>query len=509
MAASPASHPPQPRRFEVARLVGAGLGAPAAPDPPLPIPYGSLHAWLADRRLLAPDWQARAAAAGAAVAGAVADFPPGLVASVLEQTATGPPPPPSAPSTWTYARCVGLRDGLVAGGHAARGLLGGLTGAAGRLDGAVRALELSGAAAAGPALALAALLDCEVPALRASIARGGQAVVDLGRRAAASRKAAASAAATHADRCSRVGVAGVGDLRDELAALPGTELPALLGGVVSGLCSTGVGEAMTHYAAFTAAMHGGGERSGEQMLPALAAVRAVGEGGGEAAAAAAAVDAAAAAAADASPPPTTTTSDDTWGITTVAGGEAAAAAAPAAHQPATPLLPPPLAALADDPAARAALGDDLAELAAFLRQRAAETGSAAAEAAVAAASGAPPPVSIAALGTWGGALAAAASALDSPRADLLFALRGGSFGGPAARVLADLEASASAEARHRAAAAEADARAASAGAGVEADRAALASALARARAAVAEAEAGAAARLGGGRTVVLTGVEGL
>ena len=514
---------PTPRRLDVARLVASGFSAPHAnSDPPIAVRYDALPAWLAARGLLAPDWQAAAARAAASVAAVAGDLPDGC----------GCDAPASSTSSWSYARCLAARDALIAGGHTSRTLLGGLSGPAGTVDAAVRTYERTGSGAAAAALALASLLDCELPALRAAIARAHQAGADLGRRAADSRRAAVAAAAAHAERCARVGVPGVEGVGVELARLPGLELPGLLRGVAGGLCTAGVGEAMAYYAAFSGALQLGTAPSAATMLPALAALRAADlacDGGsfwGGAGAAAAAASPPAP-----PPPPTpspgagdadTTAAADSWGITTVGGGEAVGSEAAAAAgggggggRGTTPPTTPPSyqARRAHDPSARAALGDDLAELAAFLQQRIAETGSSTADASAAAA-GAPPPVSVARLDEWVHHLASASSALASPRARLLFGLRAGGSGGggtttTTARVLADLESGARVEARHRAAAAQADARRGQVQAGMEADKAALGRALARARAAVAEAEAGAAARLGKGRTVVLVGVEGL
>ena len=464
-----------------------------------------------------------------------------------------------------------VRTALVSDPETAKkSLLGAWQGQAGTWDKICRAYSRGGGGGgvgsatgslpvAEAALLLSKQVDFEIPALRASTARGHQTLRDLERRAVECSKQAAAAARDYEAECSSLGISsegGAAGVEGELRGLVSRELRPLLRSAAEALRSEEVGLAEGYYAAFVRYAHGrkekeggggeggeGGEGAEEQeFLPALAAVRAASSADLEdkdplPSAAPAASDADAATAA--------TTTYISWDIDVsssgaeadksgvgeegeaaapggisweikVEGGDddddddnAAAASAVPASENEKPL--DILSRLSSDPSALASLGDDIAELSAFLRQRLASAKSSGSGGGMTT-NDLPPdaPLELSSLSSEASlqlalsALQAAENALSGDRASMLLLLS--QPGGKGAeRIASRLRARAGAEGKFRRAAAAASARASAVRLELAADARALRRAAAAARDAKKRAEEGVAAILGGNRKVNVVG----
>lgn len=446
---------------------------------------------------------------------------------------------------------------------AKKSLLGAWQGQAGTWDKICRAYSRggSGSAAGSLPVAEAALLlskqvDFEIPALRASTARGHQTLRDLERRAAECLKQATAAARDYEAECSSLGISsegGAAGVEGELRGLVARELRPLLRSAVEALRSEEMGLAVRYYAAFVRYAHGkrdekegeggkgdGGDVKEEQLLPSLAAVRAASAADLEEDKAP--VPAASASASDSGAAATTTT-EITWDIDVSSSGaeadksggggemeaeaaaprgisweievegddnDAAASAARAASEHEKPL--DILSRLSSDPSARASLGDDIAELSAFLGQRLAAAKSSSSGGGGMPANDLPPdaPLELASLSSGTAlqsalaTLQAAEKALSGDRASMLLLLS--QPGGKGAERLASrLRARAGAEGKFRRAAAAASTRASAVRSELAANARALRRAAAAARDAKRRAEEGVAAILGGNRKVNVVG----
>ena len=453
--------------------------------------------------------------------------------------------------------------------------MGAWQGQAGTWDKLCRAYSRGGSGSAAgslpvaeAALFLSRQVDFEIPALRASTARGHQTLRDLERRAADCSKQAASAARDYEAECSSLGISsssGVAGVDGELRGLVARELRPLLRSAAEALRSEEVGVAVGYYAAFVRYAHGGGgggkggreaeEAEEEQeLLPALAAVRAAPPSDLEEAAPPPAPAAPASAVSDADADTAITTTGISWEIDVSSsgaeaeaenggGGEGGAEASSggiawdieveggddeggddegggASTSAAAPEHDKPLdvlSRLASDPSARASLGDDLAELSAFIGQRLAAAklisgGGVVGGGMTAMTTDLPPDApaelsslsSLEALQLALSALRAAEDALSGERASTLLLLS--QPGGKGAeRIASRLRARAGAEGKFKRAAAAASARAAAVRAELAADAGALRRAAAAARDAKRRAEEGVAAILGGSRKVSVVG----
>ena len=417
------------------------------------------------------------------------------------------------------------------------------------------------------ALSLSRRVDFEIPALRASTARGHQTLRDLERRAVDCSKQAAAAARDYDAECSSLGISpsgGAGGVDGELRGLVSRELRPLLRSACEALRSEEVGIAVSYYAAFVRYAHGGEREEGgggggegavaaaaeEPLLPALAAVRAAPSADLEDFSPPAAPAAASASASDSDAAAATTAGTEiSWEIDVSSsgaeaesgggGGEEEAAGSGGGiawdievkgaddNAPSSPAALPAaassesekkpldiLSGLASDPSVRARLGDDLAELSAFLGQRLASAkllgGGGAGGGATAADLPPDAPAALSSLSACEAlqpalaALRAAEEALSGERASTLLLL--GQLGGRgAARIAARLRARGGAEGKFARAAAAASARAAIVRSELAADARELRRAAAAARDAKKRAEEGVAAILGGNRKVNVVG----
>ena len=417
------------------------------------------------------------------------------------------------------------------------------------------------------ALSLSRRVDFEIPALRASTARGHQTLRDLERRAADCSKQAAAAARDYDAECSSLGISpsgGAGGVDGELRGLVSRELRPLLRSACEALRSEEVGIAVSYYAAFVRYAHGGEREEGgggggegavaaaaeEPLLPALAAVRAAPSADLEDFSPPAAPAAASASASDSDAAAATTAGTEiSWEIDVSSsgaeaesgggGGEEEAAGSGGGiawdievkgaddNAPSSPAALPAaassesekkpfdiLSGLALDPSVRARLGDDLAELSAFLGQRLASAkllgGGGAGGGATAADLPPDAPAALSSLSACDAlqpalaALRAAEEALSGERASTLLLL-GQPGGRGAARIAARLRARAGAEGKFARAAAAASARAAVVRSELAADARELRRAAAAARDAKKRVEEGVAAILGGNRKVNVVG----
>ena len=416
------------------------------------------------------------------------------------------------------------------------------------------------------ALSLSRRVDFEIPALRASTARGHQTLRDLERRAADCSKQAAAAARDYDAECSSLGISpsgGAGGVDGELRGLVSRELRPLLRSACEALRSEEVGIAVSYYAEFVRYAHGGEREEGgggggegaaaaaeEPLLPALAAVRAAPSADLEDFSPTAAPAAASASASDSDAAAATTAGTEiSWEIDVSSsgaeaesgggGGEEEAAGSGGGiawdievkgaddNAPSSPAALPAaassesekkpldiLSGLASDPSARARLGDDLAELSAFLGQRLASAkllgGGGAGGGATAADLPPDAPAALSSLSACEAlqpalaALRAAEEALSGERASTLLLL-GQPGGRGAARIAARLRARAGAEGKFARAAAAASARAAVVRSELAADARELRRAAAAARDAKKRVEEGVAAILGGNRKVNVVG----
>jgi hypothetical protein len=458
---------------------------------------------------------------------------------------------------------------------AKKSLLGAWQGQAGTWDKLCRAYARGGSGSAAgslpvaeAALSLSRRVDFEIPALRASTARGHQTLRDLERRAADCSKQAAAAARDYDAECSSLGISpsgGAGGVDGELRGLVSRELRPLLRSACEALRSEEVGIAVSYYAAFVRYAHGGEREEGgggggegaaaaaaaeEPLLPALAAIRAAPSADLEDFSPPAAPAAASASASDSDAAAATTAGTEiSWEIDVSSsgaeaesgggGGEEEAAGSGGGiawdievkgaddNAPSSPAALPAaassesekkpldiLSGLASDPSVRARLGDDLAELSAFLGQRLASAkllgGGGAGGGATAADLPPDAPAALSSLSACEAlqpalaALRAAEEALSGERASTLLLL-GQPGGRGAARIAARLRARAGAEGKFARAAAAASARAAIVRSELAADARELRRAAAAARDAKKRAEEGVAAILGGNRKVNVVG----
>ena len=297
-------------------MLSSRAAGQARPDAEIPVDvhYAKLASWLVDRKKAPADWRKRLAALHARV-GELARKLPARLAS-----ARGPGVPDVAllsadgdPPAWDYFRAVVVRDRILDGADAEepgssepsaeesdatdpsaeesapgaakprRGFFGGLTGVAKAWDDVVRAYERDGLHLPEAALAMARAVDHDIPYHRAQVAKRGKQLVDLDRREAEYKRQAAAAAKKFeamradvfgadfiAEKKSRGGDAEA--IEADVAALA-RKTDAVFERVADAARADEVGEAAEHYAEWIAWAHGG-SATAEELLPALARLRA-------------------------------------------------------------------------------------------------------------------------------------------------------------------------------------------------------------------------------------------
>ena len=299
-------------------MLSSRAAGQARPDAEIPVDvhYAKLASWLVDRKKAPADWRKRLAALHARVGELARKLPARLarargpgVPDVALLSADGDPP------AWDYFRAVVVRDRILDGGADAeepgssepsaeesdatdpsaeesapgalkprRGFFGGLTGVAKAWDDVVRAYERDGLHLPEAALAMARAVDHDIPYHRAQVAKRGKQLVDLDRREAEYKRQAAAAAKKFeamradvfgadfiAEKKSRGGDAAKA-IEADVAALA-RKTDAVFERVADAARADEVGEAAEHYAEWIAWAHGG-SATAEELLPALARLRA-------------------------------------------------------------------------------------------------------------------------------------------------------------------------------------------------------------------------------------------
>ena len=297
-------------------MLSSRAAGQARPDAEIPVDvhYAKLASWLVDRKKAPADWRKRLAALHARVGELARKLPARLarargpgVPDVALLSADGDPP------AWDYFRAVVVRDRILDGADAEepgssepsaeesdatdpsaeesapgalkprRGFFGGLTGVAKAWDDVVRAYERDGLHLPEAALAMARAVDHDIPYHRAQVAKRGKQLVDLDRREAEYKRQAAAAAKKFeamradvfgadfiAEKKSRGGDAEA--IEADVAALA-RKTDAVFERVADAARADEVGEAAEHYAEWIAWAHGG-SATAEELLPALARLRA-------------------------------------------------------------------------------------------------------------------------------------------------------------------------------------------------------------------------------------------
>ena len=297
-------------------MLSSRAAGQARPDAEIPVDvhYAKLASWLVDRKKAPADWRKRLAALHARVGELARKLPARLarargpgVPDVALLSADGDPP------AWDYFRAVVVRDRILDGADAEepgssepsaeesdatdpsaeesapgaakprRGFFGGLTGVAKAWDDVVRAYERDGLHLPEAALAMARAVDHDIPYHRAQVAKRGKQLVDLDRREAEYKRQAAAAAKKFeamradvfgadfiAEKKSRGGDAEA--IEADVAALA-RKTDAVFERVADAARVDEVGEAAEHYAEWIAWAHGG-SATAEELLPALARLRA-------------------------------------------------------------------------------------------------------------------------------------------------------------------------------------------------------------------------------------------
>jgi len=298
-------------------MLSSRAAGQARPDAEIPVDvhYAKLASWLVDRKKAPADWRKRLAALHARVGELARKLPARLarargpgVPDVALLSADGDPP------AWDYFRAVVVRDRILDGADAEepgssepsaeesdatdpsaeesapgaakprRGFFGGLTGVAKAWDDVVRAYERDGLHLPEAALAMARAVDHDIPYHRAQVAKRGKQLVDLDRREAEYKRQAAAAAKKFeamradvfgadfiAEKKSRGGDAAKA-IEADVAALA-RKTDAVFERVADAARADEVGEAAEHYAEWIAWAHGG-SATAEELLPALARLRA-------------------------------------------------------------------------------------------------------------------------------------------------------------------------------------------------------------------------------------------
>ena len=297
-------------------MLSSRAAGQARPDAEIPVDvhYAKLASWLVDRKKAPADWRKRLAALHARVGELARKLPARLarargpgVPDVALLSADGDPP------AWDYFRAVVVRDRILDGADAEepgssepsaeesdatdpsaeesapgaakprRGFFGGLTGVAKAWDDVVRAYERDGLHLPEAALAMARAVDHDIPYHRAQVSKRGKQLVDLDRREAEYKRQAAAAAKKFeamradvfgadfiAEKKSRGGDAEA--IEADVAALA-RKTDAVFERVADAARADEVGEAAEHYAEWIAWAHGG-SATAEELLPALARLRA-------------------------------------------------------------------------------------------------------------------------------------------------------------------------------------------------------------------------------------------